>query len=119
MEAKELMLGDFVIGPDMTPIKITNVDWFGMVEDQNGHLIKAGDLQPIPLTEEIVKLNGFKKCSWDLMRWKCDDGFSIDKENNIFYAYICGNLKPITYVHELQHLLRLCGSDLADNFKIK
>lgn len=129
MEAKELMLGDFVIGEDMTPIKITNVDWFGMVEDQNGHLIKAGDLQPIQLTKEILINNGFEDFGEILtLKWK--DGVDncelnlrkMYNKDNICDAFGCmigGCVQLIVYVQELQHLLRLCElNGLADNFKI-
>ena len=94
---------------------------------------RAETVSPIPLTEEILKANGFKNYelhSWSLKeqwQWSVtvnlnENGsvISIDKEiegyKGVDSCHICykGN------VHELQHALRLCGlNELADNFKIK
>ena len=86
-------------------------------------LVACEDIKPIPLTSEILEKNGF----WVLE--KVDNG----AEEHVAYAtdglilhynrdndYHFPNT-PISwkYVHELQHVLRLCELDkLADNFKI-
>ena len=69
-------------------------------------------IRPIPLTEEILVKNGFDKDErskyfhlytldmeghWDFdISWSSQNGFSYE------------DIK-LTYVHQLQHLLRLCG----------
>lgn len=71
------------------------------------------EIEPIPLTSEILEKNGFEK--WD-------DGWCIyDQESTgIEVAWVgtilkiegqCGNLElpDVMYVHQLQHALRLCG----------
>lgn len=65
------------------------------------------DIEPIPLTGKILKKNHLE----------CLTGFNI---------YFRGNGEDIAayrifpeYVHQLQHILRICGRcDDADNFKI-
>lgn len=77
---------------------------------------------PLPLTEDILKANGFecfvlpnhkKLYSYNnkeiILFW--NDGAEID---------LLGVSRTIISVHELQHALRLCGlNELADNFKIE
>lgn len=118
MEEKELMLGDLVYYDH--PIRIGALLSAGILYCE--HYISYEALSPIPLTEEMLMLNGFEKYPWDnsavqfvfldeeaLMHY--GDGIFCYKENT--------NIK-IKYVHELQHLLRLCGlSGLANNFKIE
>lgn len=91
---------------------------------------RIGRLEPIPLTPEILKKNGFKHYVTE------EDGDCFDnREGDLYYCLnrtadgymscidvthsftISGLIK---YVHELQHILRLCGLDkLADNLKVE
>lgn len=93
------------------------------------------EIEPIPLTPEILEKNGFKfceddNCSLPQYRWHKEgkrDGFSIEI---IFYNPPISGVKVLTkintecshdcgvnsvhncdieYVHELQHALKLCG----------
>lgn len=64
-------------------------------------------LKPIPLTEEILKLN-------DIIVYEFHDGYHFNIGKGM--CVVSG----IWFVHELQHALRLGGlSDLAKNFKIE
>ena len=92
--------------------------------------VRIGLLEPIPLTPEILEKIGFKHCVTE------EDGDSFDnREGDLYYCLnrtadgymscidathsftISGLIK---YVHELQHILRLCGIDkLADNLKME
>lgn len=75
---------------------------------------------PIPLTSEILEKNG----------WKETECWHEYKDGNTIIQYSLSNIWGIIngveiehfkceYVHQLQHLLRLCGLDeLADNFKV-
>ncbi len=84
--------------------------------------------EPIPLTEEILKANG-----WNTPL----DGFGFSSQYETQDGKICVTMDAIhkcldirlddinysmptpRYVHQLQHALRLCGlTELADNFKI-
>lgn len=90
---------------------------------------------PIPLTEEILEMNGFEiyehgdpiGCLWYIKgttmlfeatslptrfwyKWTMADGSHTPRMG----------ILSVQYVHELQHALRLCGLiNLADNFKIE
>lgn len=70
------------------------------------------DIQPIPLTKEILEKNGFV---WDYSPiCQCWEQYGL----SIYligggYRVNCGqNVScKIDFVHELQHLFRLCGID--------
>ena len=82
-----------------------------------------GNLEPIPLTTEILEKNGFEKTWQDNFVYDNEDiGLIITfhpKETNYtngIYDYIdiekgCVTITemPIEFVHQLQHALRLCG----------
>lgn len=79
-------------------------------------------VEPIPLTEEILKKNGFERNSIYLEK----DNVMVFLGERIMFSFFDDWAAECTidnftikYVHELQHLLRLCGlSYLADNFKV-
>lgn len=131
MKASELMIGD----------------WYQWYADGRYYLyqVKVDDFSkdyvanfdPIPLTEEILKANGFvydpnndgnnvwvlrreRKYRVDIYPYYQATVINISSdiadrigENNCHICYQC-------HVHELQHALRLCGlEEIADNFKIK
>lgn len=123
MEAKELMIGDWVKCTDPIPMQITAIDsWDMVVEDQEGLKVEIGDLQPIPLTEEMLMLNGFEKYPWDnsAVQFVFLDEEALIHYGSGIFCYKENTSIKIKYVHELQHLLRLCElNELADNFKIE
>lgn len=117
MQAKMLMLGDLVSfkGSDIThqvkaiagkSIKVDKDKWYS-----------ANTLQPIPLTPEILKKNGFEDIN-DIYIARCTN---IHYPCPIFIEYCCANNclyindglipEPILYVHQLQHAFSLCGID--------
>lgn len=126
MEAKELinnlMIGDWFRGPDPTPIRITRIDSRGMlVENQDTDEVGLEDLQPIPLTEEILLKNGFEYNEdfeeYLISIYKNVFSFGYDSEDDFYYF---GSWIRFYHVHELQNLLRLCGlTELVDDFKIE
>lgn len=87
-------------------------------------------ITPIPLTPEILEKNGFKKNGIPNMDW-CDDIYAwsrqetpdermfvsvyMDDPANFFVEVYCQYCHAdgirVKYVHELQHLLKLCGID--------
>lgn len=108
MEAKELMIGDWV--------KFNNSDLVHQIKAIAGKSVKvdkvywysASKLSPISLTTDVLEKNGFSKNY---------------REDDLSYAQSCGDVIGIhifgkggimdemyfKYVHELQHALRLCG----------
>ena len=126
MEAKELMIGDKVMVKILSQIPDTYVLHTWTANDYS----RDFKVMPIPLTAKILEKNGIKKrrdeymvFGWDgAKQWyvamedfkpQYDFWFitSSDRDLNIS--------GKIRYVHQLQHVLRLCGlNDLADNFKV-
>lgn len=109
MKATELQIGDWILYGDK-PVKVLQLS-------ENG---KYDWVKPIPLTTEILEKNGWKETAY----WH-------EYQDNKNAIQCClpelrGKINGIEiehfkceYVHQYQHLLRLCGLDeLADNFKI-
>lgn len=144
MKITELMIGDFVrIRGSIYNTKVTEILNYGINPDWCGpevnDVIYFEDLEPIPLTDEILEKNGFKEpphqqptgyylqkiekgleC-WDMViHLHPDSLYQVTIEHSeddvvggLIYA------QKIHHVHQLQHVLRICGlSELADNFKL-
>ena len=133
MDAKDLMIGDWVnflvdtaggetredpMTNEYHPMKIISLSsWYnndGEVESAEGVINDIDQIEPIPLTPEILEKNGF-----ELQRDKSELGtldtywlgselgtFRIHKLNNGDYQF---GLAKIRNIHELQHALRLSG----------
>ena len=127
MKCQELMVGDFCRSGHGLPMQITNVgdDYaYATFEGNEGEPWEFSDKderpQPIPLTTEILEKNGWKQTEY------CHE--YQDGKNTIQcrLPYMVGRINGIDiehfkceYVHQYQHLLRLCGLDeLANNFKV-
>lgn len=132
MEAKELMIGDWVrINEGAFKVSgINNYDYWNIEldMDKNWHdeeCFAEGAIEPILLTDDILELNGFEYNDNDKEWWHYDpypfSDFQIGydgEQKTALFNFETTNIK-LNYVHELQHILRLCGlNDLADNFKI-
>ena len=113
MEAIDLMIGDWIVKPSG---HIRTIDRSEFLNDDAWF----EDIKPIPLTPEILKKNGWKETQY----WhEYQDG-----KNTIQCCLpdMRGRIKGVEienfkceYVHQYQHLLRLCGLDeIADNFKV-
>ena len=125
MKATELQMGDLICLKDYTnyelPLKVNGILKDDISLEGKGFLGGIeGVIIPIPLTYEILKKNGWK-----------DAEFWCEYQANETTIQSClpdmrGRINGIEiehfkceYVHQYQHLLRLCGLDaLADNFKI-
>ena len=104
MEAKELMIGNYVKDPYNTEIRLVSVEK------------SAGQLRPIPLTEEWLIKFGFyrKNFAWVL----CEPSSNMTKfEFSIWedLTYNTAELRPpIDFVHQLQNLyFALTGEELS------
>lgn len=80
-------------------------------------------IEPIPLTAEILEKNGWEREN-DAYVWKDDEyGYKVtivlsDYGHGRFYNYVAASISNasisglrIAYVHELQHILKLCRID--------
>lgn len=143
MKANELMIGDWVLslkedhsGEFGQVIDISHHDTVLLEYHRTNYYTDIENIQPIPITAEILEANGFykvrgKKLGNSVMpdTWVYEvkdvsivialkEGQFADFEiyNDRRYATFTDSL----CVSELQHAMRLIGlHDLADNFKIK
>lgn len=126
MEAKKLMIGDWV-SVSGTPMRIAAL---GTVKagflDGKGEMFYHGydSIEPIPLTNEFLEMNGFKKGTERFWHKQCEEDFRllIDTQalNNLLYKEndallwvftdgFCELRTKVRFVHELQHAMRVMG----------
>lgn len=127
IKCRDLMVGDWVnneYGLLAQIINVCNVCAYAIFKNNEDSPWVFDDYVyhpvPIPLTSEILEKNG----------WKETEYWHEYKDGNTIIQYSLSNIWGIIngveiehfkceYVHQLQHLLRLCGLDeLADNFKV-
>ena len=123
MKANELQIGDYVNYRGQN-IKVTSLyDKGGSNEvgwsDKENVWVNADNVEPIPLTPEILEKNGFEKQGFDgwlldskdlswLILWRTD--FSSPHLRIDSYSSKRGSFSSaVSYVHTLQHALHLCG----------
>ena len=121
MDTKDLMIGDWV-SHNGTP-KTVDVIWGKEVSLNDPTQVwgsiytdkfNEDEIEPIPLTPEILKKNFPSTTDWYFIGIDkfC---FRIDKYKDKWDLYFGRDGKgtnlqiKISYVHELQHALRLCG----------
>lgn len=117
MKREELTIGDWVC------FKLIDEGKWQVYQIEDGVILYDGaeDARPVPLTQEILDMNGFKRHEWehDNFEW---DGYRIRacKNSPGFDCVISNTVNGyprtvdahIDYVHELQHILRFCGFDI-------
>lgn len=126
MKANELMVGDWVYRPDCYD-KVKEFRHTGVIGiDSMRGLITFSELEPIPLTAEILEKNGFKPCipenhletvyaCQDVSKAVANELYALwPYQDGSFYLLLRVDGKDmvridIRYVHQLQHALRLCG----------
>lgn len=122
MKSTELMIGDFVF-VDNNPTKVAQVTKHKIGYHKGGGAFemctmsysRSCEINPIPLTPEILEKNGFR-CYGD--NWGYG-AFIFAVRGEYFIGSVCCETFFIKYVHKLQHALRLCGlEELATNFKV-
>lgn len=122
IDSKKLMIGDYVrltADGDNEILQVTSVHKKGVGFEK--YAVYFDEIEPIQLTAEIFELNGFDVTStvarlreYYIVEY-CFYDYSVSMKNGFNTLF-----KKCTYVHELQHALRLCGlHELADNFKVK
>lgn len=118
MKANELMLGDWVQGfiPDTYSKVVGILNEYRLAIIGGGAYMELSidDVQPIPLTPEILEKNGFSKSR--LMgeqrhfTYYLGAGLELCAIYDADFSFPIGDgARKIRYVHELQHALRLCG----------
>ena len=127
MKVTELMIGDWVTGKKWRelPFQTTRINDGGKfiygktTADLTVGPVFFDELEPIPLTREILEMNGFTE------NYRYDDLSYIQSNGTVTGTHINGENGEMEemyfkYVHEVQNALRLCNlNDLADNFKLK
>lgn len=144
MKANEVMIGDWVWYNNQ-PHQIRQLGIFGENRDGDdypavcvgkpngvGLILERNEIEPIPLTPEILENNGFKKDAFTNLSpdyYYYDDEYSmsinlnstcdksksiwIEKRSSRFSVSIEESRNSLDkrplYVHQLQHALRLCG----------
>lgn len=146
IRCRALMVGDWCCDKHGFPMQITNVggDYaYATFEGNEGDPWEFDDKddqpQPIEITRELLKANGWRAESFMASPW---NGFVltyyfVKDEGDIHLEFKCNTLTiwfnyekgndganadiiiPCKYAHQLQQVLRLAGlNELADNFKV-
>ena len=146
MLCKELQFGDWCCSGHELPMQITNVgeDYaYATFEGNEGDPWEFDDNDdhpyPIPLTNDILRKNGWRAESFMDSPWNSFVliYYFVKDEGDIHLEFKCDTLTiwfnnekgddgaiadisiPIKYVHQFQQVLRLAGlTDLANNFKV-
>lgn len=124
MNAKELMIGDFVkfsrVEEVVPYMRIVSIDE-GYIRCYDGGFFtfNPNDVDPIPLTHEILVKNGLMECFDGAIEYEYfpEDKtglLEITEENGEVWWTINVaeyRIAKLEYVHQLQHAIRLLGID--------
>lgn len=121
MKAREIQIGDWVEERHDCKRRFAQVDGETLLFMMQFN----SPIEPIPITVEMLEKNGFVKVNSQRYDYGCPDTdcyVKVNPKKNMIHVNgrnaNC-NLYFHSFVHELQHALRLCGlAELADNFKI-
>ena len=88
----------------------------GLVMLEYNDLYKYDEISPIPLTDGILKENGFEYHHKNYASLSYEHPFQLKMkewpdENGLGGLWTISDIIEIRYVHQLQHALRLCGID--------
>lgn len=126
MKANELMIGDFVCIANSFAKVHDSIDKVIGVEFIDGgyDVFNPEEITPIPLTDDILRNNGFEYFHKNYASISREHPFMLrlDKwpdENGLGGVWTICDIIEIRYVHQLQHALRLCGIDKEIKIKLK
>lgn len=119
MKATDLMIGDWVMAID-TPSKVEAIDFVSPKEEiwcatagDGCNPLAPNKISPIPLTDEILAKNGFvQNNDHRVLYVHMGDynGYALALDaDNAGWHLTDNKFVTIDSVHELQHLLHLCG----------
>lgn len=119
MKVTELMVGDWVYihEPECKGHRIDSIDELDGQVGADGEVYDECDIRPIPLTEDILVKNGwdFRDRQYAIECEEDEQGIvELSRDKDGYYWSINWDeyqIIRIHYVHELQHILRLCGID--------
>lgn len=137
MEAKDLMIGDWVNYHDDDKIvpkqvsEITDFKQLQLHDKDNWVIVGEKYCEPIPITPDILEKNGFEELMsesevsaarfgrkpeptgvWQYGFGRFDSVAYVPEQSFLRIKFMEGcqaDMANIKYVHELQHALRLCG----------
>ena len=110
MKVAELMIGDYVFDGNNVA-QVTSITCDGIIETTFNETSNIEVIHPIPLTKEILEKNDWEKRPTGYVFYT--DGKRYD--NSLWYIFGSNTFIvnaaefQIKYVHELQHVLRLCN----------
>lgn len=116
MKATELMIGDFIRTIYAQKIiKVREIKQSCIYTNDNGY--EYNEIEPIPLTAEILEKNGWIKDGYFYKSKDCGyvqlgelfEHASFDASKYGVDVRVQTLPSGLRYVHQLQHALRLCG----------
>lgn len=144
MKVTDLTIGDYIKyqGHNYIIEEISAQGWVHLIHPETKTRINMTSdyiidlLEPIPLTKEILEKNGFTQCvtapygyykapiydMFDILFHISKDTYEDTWHTEVFTDHNDSNfvLYNLCYVHELQHVLRLCGlNELPNNLKLE
>jgi len=122
LTCQDLMVGDLVYihEPECKGHRIDAIDELDGQVGADGEVYDEDDIRPIPITEEILVKNGFVGVPltdsyelntdyYEIEVWNYSDGLWVVNVHWIEFSSTPDDKLTVSYVHQLQHLLRLCG----------
>ena len=120
MNIKDLMIGDWVLQSELNvPVKVQSImchydENIYFYHETREYISNVSKLEPIPLTEEILKKNGFIGYVYlwldadyekTLVYYPFEHRLTLEygDEREILFKCQC------FHVHEFQHALKMCG----------
>ena len=118
MKANKLMIGDWLKHYNGTPMQVTKIttEHFACAEKRGMNCWEYNNkYEPIPLTPEILEKNGLTNDPYGC-HFKEDEYMTLEisvEEEGVYWTinYNEYSILKLKYVHELQHVLKLCGID--------
>ncbi len=116
MKAEELMIGDWVISKDLkVPVKVRSImNHYGtsiyFYHNGSEFIVQNFQIEPIPLTEEILKKNGYESNRWNQYDMHIESDVCVVIDNKCcIHGFDSQVIIHCQYVHQFQHALQLCG----------
>ena len=121
MDSRDLMIGDWVRMKDCPNFKfqmedVSGTSMFNRYADNGQTCVPYAydEIEPIPLTDAILKMNGFEYYhkNFASLEYPTNGTFVLeymgDVDDNVWRVYTTCYIR---YVHELQHALKLFNID--------
>ena len=117
LNASDLMIGDWVHNKEGKNEQVTSL-YDGYICTETHEDSHDYHFEPIPLTAEILKKNGFSRFGTyygiferERLIFPLTNPSSPTDYKDNYYLQIGNKDFPIKFVHQLQHALKLCGID--------